>query len=37
MIGLLNRTLFNVRLMTLVLPLLSFLIAGAFGAKDRWI
>jgi len=31
MIGLLNRTLFNVRLMTLVLPLLSFLIAGAFG------
>jgi len=31
MIGLLNRTVFNVRLMTLVLPLLSFMIAGAIG------
>jgi Undecaprenyl-phosphate glucose phosphotransferase len=31
MIGLLNRTAFNVRLMTLLLPLLSFLIAGAIG------
>jgi len=29
MIGLLNRTVFNVRLMTLLLPLLSFMIAGA--------
>lgn len=31
MIGLLNRTVFNVRLMTLVLPLLSFMTAGAIG------
>jgi len=31
MIGLLNRTVFNVRLMTLLLPLLSFLIAGTIG------
>jgi len=31
MIGLLNRTLFNVRLMTLLLPLCSFMIAGAVG------
>lgn len=31
MIGLLNRTVFNVRLITLVLPLLSFMIAGAIG------
>ena len=31
MIGLLNRTVFNVRLMTLVLPLLSVMIAGAIG------
>jgi Undecaprenyl-phosphate glucose phosphotransferase len=31
MIGLLNRTVFNVRLMTLLLPLLSFMIAGAVG------
>ena len=31
MIGLLNRTVFNVRLMTLLLPLLSFMIAGAIG------
>jgi Undecaprenyl-phosphate glucose phosphotransferase len=31
MIGLLNRTVFNVRLMTLLLPLLSFMIVGAIG------
>jgi Undecaprenyl-phosphate glucose phosphotransferase len=31
MIGLLNRTVFNARLMTLVLPLLSFMIAAAIG------
>jgi Undecaprenyl-phosphate glucose phosphotransferase len=31
MIGLLNRTVFNVRLMTLLLPLLSFIISGAVG------
>jgi len=31
MIGLLNRTVFNVRLMTLVLPLLSFMVVGAIG------
>lgn len=31
MIGLLNRTVFNVRLLTLVLPLLSVMIVGAFG------
>jgi Undecaprenyl-phosphate glucose phosphotransferase len=31
MIGLLNRTVFNVRLMTLLLPLLSFMVTGAIG------
>jgi Undecaprenyl-phosphate glucose phosphotransferase len=31
MIGLLNRTVFNVRLLTLVLPLLSVFVVGAFG------